>query len=112
MDLQEMGDRNGLWTNEKHISFLNWMEASFVRRMLENDDRSSLTYAHGDHPPLDRVLPDCADSTVDFTNERNRRKNHVNHGIVERNIRIGGNIEKGIGYSPPYDASQDQVCNW
>lgn len=45
------------WTNEKHLHFLNSMEASFVQSMLHNNSR---------FPPLDRYLPDTSDSTHDL----------------------------------------------
>ncbi|KAL3647355.1 hypothetical protein CASFOL_008323 [Castilleja foliolosa] len=41
------------WTNERHINFLNSMEASFVQSMF---------------PPLDRYLPDISESTKDLVN--------------------------------------------
>lgn len=76
----------GSWTDEKHISFLNWMEASFVKRMHERDDQQQLlTYAAAavdSHLPLDRYLPDGSDSTVDFHNQRpnmNEKKSQANN---------------------------------
>ncbi|KAJ8504762.1 hypothetical protein OPV22_005648 [Ensete ventricosum] len=72
MDLKEMVDGcGGPWTEERHSAFLNWVEESFVRRVLA---------ARGNHPgphldldvelgtsgwlppplPLDRFLPDSA----------------------------------------------------
>lgn len=71
-----MGCLDGSWTNEKHISFLNWMEASFVKRMLKNDD-----FVDGD-ARLDRYLPDSAESTLDFDCGRSRRRVHGKRGNV------------------------------
>ncbi|XP_042034959.1 uncharacterized protein LOC121781285 [Salvia splendens] len=45
------------WTNQKHLHFLNSMEASFVQSMLQNNSR---------FPPLHRYLPDSSDSTLDL----------------------------------------------
>ncbi|XP_058104842.1 uncharacterized protein LOC131248540 [Magnolia sinica] len=124
MDLLEMGDFNGFWTNEKHISFLNRIEASFVRKMLENEDDCLLTYAHGalpshrhdyDHhhrPRLDRYLPDSAESTLDFEEGNNRGKTRVIDEIVGRSgtcdVREDGEKTRKGSYRP-YNASQDQV---
>lgn len=65
----ELGERRqqfdgGSWTNEKHICFLNWMEASFVKKMRGNDAQDD------GHLPLDRNLPDGSDSTLDFQSRR------------------------------------------
>lgn len=46
------------WTDEKHVQFLNSMEASFVRAMFEKKDHLLLR--------LDRYLPDTSDSTLDL----------------------------------------------
>ncbi|RWR89381.1 hypothetical protein CKAN_01843600 [Cinnamomum micranthum f. kanehirae] len=73
------------WTDEKHNSFLNWMEASFVKRMHERDNQQPLlTYAGAvhSHLPLDRYLPDGSDSTVDFQNQGpniNEKKSQANN---------------------------------
>ncbi|KAK1258063.1 hypothetical protein QJS04_geneDACA020731 [Acorus gramineus] len=74
MDLKKIvGVDDGLWTDEMHVSFLNWIEASFVRRMLgtAHDRGSSLDKVDDDAAfvssriRLDRYLPDSADSTFD-----------------------------------------------
>ncbi|KAK4363120.1 hypothetical protein RND71_018361 [Anisodus tanguticus] len=54
------------WTNERHVHFLNSIEASFVRALLENNNATPLL-------PLDRHLPDSTDSTLDTPKERRRR---------------------------------------
>lgn len=59
------------WTNEKHMHFLNSMEASFVRSMFQNR-------AHRRRLRLDRLLPDTADSTLD--SPLNHTKNHPTSG--------------------------------
>ncbi|XP_060203570.1 uncharacterized protein LOC132631874 [Lycium barbarum] len=53
------------WTNERHVHYLNSIEASFVRAMLENNNAPLL--------PLDRHLPDSTDSTLDTPKQRRRR---------------------------------------
>ncbi|RWR86611.1 hypothetical protein CKAN_01551800 [Cinnamomum micranthum f. kanehirae] len=81
MEFPEMRCLDGSWTNEKHISFLNWMEASFVKRMLKNDD-----FVDGD-ARLDRYLPDSAESTLDFDCGRNGKRVHEKRGSDERRRR-------------------------
>ncbi|KAK8521302.1 hypothetical protein V6N13_077417 [Hibiscus sabdariffa] len=50
-------NRNEPWTEEKHVHFLNSMEAWFVRTMFLNNRRYNLR--------LDRHLPDSSESTLD-----------------------------------------------
>lgn len=59
------------WTNERHVRFLNSIEASFVQAMFENNPRSFR---------LDRQLPDCSESTQDLGKYRRRR--HSTSGIT------------------------------
>lgn len=59
------------WTNEKHVHFLNSMEASFVRSMFESRN-------HRRCLRLDRHLPDTADSTLD--SPQKDTKNHATSG--------------------------------
>ncbi|CAL1405010.1 unnamed protein product [Linum trigynum] len=67
------GGGGGNWTNEKHMNFLNSMEATFVRTMLiENNNSSSL---HRHHLRLDRYLPDSLESTLDSAESRRQKKN-------------------------------------
>jgi hypothetical protein len=61
--------QTGSWTNEKHVHFLNSMEASFVRAMFENNT--------GIHR-LDRYLPDSSESTLDL--KARRREQHATPG--------------------------------
>ncbi|KAL6005626.1 hypothetical protein ACLOJK_006196 [Asimina triloba] len=99
-------DHDGLWTNERHISFLNWIEASFVRRMLQNKDPRLLTCARGDRhhlPRLDRFLPDSAESTRDFDERRRRDRTRASNGMCE------GREKARKGSICPPDASADQV---
>lgn len=50
------------WTNERHVNFLNSMEASFVRTILQNNVSA----------PLDRYIPDSSESTLDHMNNQRR----------------------------------------
>ncbi|XP_068649478.1 uncharacterized protein [Aristolochia californica] len=108
------GETNGCWTDEKHVSFLNRLEESFVKTMLK---RSDLTYSsrHAYHPPaLDRDLPDCAESTLDTKclSSLQRRQTHLNNEVAGRNIqRDARRKANGTMMLPSTDdnASEDQV---
>ncbi|KAK1303383.1 hypothetical protein QJS10_CPB11g00710 [Acorus calamus] len=64
MDLKEKRGMDGIWTDEMHVSFLNCMEASFVKAMLRTAaDRGLASAASPPRNRLDRYLPDSADST-------------------------------------------------
>lgn len=65
-----------VWTDEMHVHFLNTMETSFVRTMLNR------TYGYGGSTHrlrLDRQLPDTSESTLD-SKPRNRHKKHAPSG--------------------------------
>ncbi|ONK59204.1 uncharacterized protein A4U43_C08F4050 [Asparagus officinalis] len=47
---------NGVWNEEKHSAFLNWMEKSFVMRMPSRRIVDGVGFGFG--LPLDRVVPD------------------------------------------------------
>ncbi|CAN4087795.1 unnamed protein product [Withania somnifera] len=84
---------NLYWTNERHVHFLNSIEASFVRALLENDNAALIL-------PLDRPLPDSTDST------RRRR-----FSISDINMSSGSRIdvEKKTRTSSSSISEQDQV---
>lgn len=64
-----------VWTNERHVDYLNSMEASFVRSML-----NSL--------PKNRDVPDGSDSTLDHrTTPRARRYSTSGTNITSSRIR-------------------------
>ncbi|KAG7986781.1 hypothetical protein I3843_03G098800 [Carya illinoinensis] len=67
MDSHFLTLQTGSWTNEKHLLFLNTMEASFVRAMFESNGRIALR--------LDRDLPDSSESTLD--SKTHRREKHA-----------------------------------
>lgn len=58
-------DGGELWTDEKHVSFLNWMEACFVRRLAEDVGRGRCRLGRR-RPRLDRFVPDISESTHDL----------------------------------------------
>ncbi|KAL1816424.1 uncharacterized protein LOC108222086 isoform X1 [Daucus carota subsp. sativus] len=65
-----------VWTNERHVDYLNSMEASFVRSML-----NSL--------PKNRDVPDGSDSTLDHrTTPRARRYSTSGTNITSSRIHI------------------------
>ncbi|XP_016668517.1 uncharacterized protein [Gossypium hirsutum] len=65
------------WTEEKHVHFLNSMEAWFVRTMLENNDRYTLR--------LDRHLPDTCESTLDSKHNVHKRNNRFYRHKTKQN---------------------------
>ncbi|KAK8686614.1 hypothetical protein V6N13_125637 [Hibiscus sabdariffa] len=91
------------WTEEKHMHFLNSMEAWFVRTVLENNDRFTLR--------LDRHLPDTCDSTLDCKHNVRRRKKPTTSGFMGLNgSRM--KVKAGPGKRSPsqrHASSQDQV---
>lgn len=55
------------WTDEKHVNYLNTMEASFVRTMFQNKGcRSSSSHHSRQILRLDRQVPDSSESTLDL----------------------------------------------
>ncbi|XP_010255484.1 PREDICTED: uncharacterized protein LOC104596144 [Nelumbo nucifera] len=112
MDLKETGDHAGFWTNEKHVKFLNSIEAAFVQTMLENGGCSLLMYATDLRLPLDRYLPDSSESTRDLESKKKTRKPvHFHHDLAQPNITnvVSSDVNAQRRSSQPYDASQDQV---
>ncbi|KAK1324664.1 hypothetical protein QJS10_CPA01g02448 [Acorus calamus] len=100
MDLKEIGGMDGIWTDEMHVSFLNCMEASFVKAMLRTTADRGFSSAAAASPPrnrLDRHLPDSADSTC-CPARGGGGKSGVHRAQVRRDSRWR-----------PYNASQDQV---
>ncbi|RYQ94021.1 hypothetical protein Ahy_B09g100226 [Arachis hypogaea] len=66
------GETAPFWTEERHVHFLNTMEASFVRTMLH---RNGGDYYSGRWQllRLDRHLPDSSESTLDSEGSRNSK---------------------------------------
>lgn len=52
---------NKVWTNERHVDYLNSMEATFVRSMLNSS-------------PFNRDVPDISDSTLDHRSAPRARR--------------------------------------
>ncbi|KAK7270844.1 hypothetical protein RJT34_26308 [Clitoria ternatea] len=88
------------WTDEKHVHFLNSMEASFVRTMLGNKSSSSSRHHF---PRLDRYLPDSSESTLDLKPRRCTRKHHPPSDSM------GPTTRRRRRSSQPYNSSHDQV---
>ncbi|XVE58582.1 hypothetical protein DITRI_Ditri04bG0181100 [Diplodiscus trichospermus] len=105
MDSHVPSKGNESWTDEKHVHFLNSMEAWFVRTMLENKDRYSLR--------LDRHLPDSSESTLDCKQNIHTRKKRATTSdfIGTTRSKMKGRPSKSARRSPSqlHDSSQDQV---
>ncbi|OAY30436.2 hypothetical protein MANES_14G027400v8 [Manihot esculenta] len=105
MDPLLVNNQTEPWTNEKHLHFLNSMEATFVRTMLENNGR---------HLRLDRYLPDSSESTLDLKSQTQRRKKHTTSDMVGPTPRTRGDgrsdkrTRRRLS-SQSHDLSQDQV---
>ncbi|KAG5133939.1 hypothetical protein JHK82_025127 [Glycine max] len=101
-------EATAFWTDEKHVHFLNSMEASFVRTMLQNEGNSNSSTTRYSLR-LDRYLPDTSESTLDLKpNSRCHRtvKHHApsdSMGPTTRRTRIRTRS------SQPYNSSEDQV---
>ncbi|XP_038993033.1 uncharacterized protein LOC120116673 isoform X2 [Hibiscus syriacus] len=101
--------RNESWTDEKHVHFLNSMEAWFVRTMFENNDRYNLR--------LDRQLPDSSESTLDCKhhNVPTRKKHASSDSIGTTRSKMKVKTDKRPKRPPPppqsqpHDSSEDQV---
>ncbi|QCD94884.1 uncharacterized protein LOC114182438 isoform X3 [Vigna unguiculata] len=92
------------WTEEKHVHFLNTMEAAFVRAMHENHGAATLT-RHCLR--LDRDLPDTSDSTLDLKPHPRRRTRKLHAPTVDS---MGPTMRRPRRRSSqPYNSSQDQV---
>ncbi|XP_050914561.1 uncharacterized protein LOC127129408 isoform X2 [Lathyrus oleraceus] len=65
------------WTDQKHVNYLNTMEAIFVRTMFQN----KTSFSNHNRPilRLDRHLPDTSESTLDLKphNRSHTRKYHA-----------------------------------
>ncbi|KAI4347522.1 hypothetical protein L6164_008331 [Bauhinia variegata] len=94
------------WTDEKHVHFLNAMEASFVLSMFENDKgdgRRRISH----RLRLDRPLPDASESTSDLKSHPTTRKRAPSDLMPARGRIDGRRMMRRL--TPPYDSSQDQV---
>ncbi|XWS37792.1 hypothetical protein CRYUN_Cryun19dG0075700 [Craigia yunnanensis] len=112
MDSHVPSNRNELWTDEKHVHFLNSMEACFVNTMLKNNGRYNLR--------LDRHVPDSSESTLDCKHNiqtRFTRKKLATSGSQKVDF-IGTTRRKVKGRpdkisrrpsSQPRNSSQDQA---
>ncbi|KAL4575793.1 hypothetical protein LXL04_011879 [Taraxacum kok-saghyz] len=80
MDGKEVSESR--WTNERHLHFLNSVEASFVQTMLGNNDQFRRK---------DRYLPDDCESTLDSktSSTKRRRRRHSTSDILDSRLRSG-----------------------
>ncbi|XP_045811715.1 uncharacterized protein LOC123905952 [Trifolium pratense] len=105
------------WTDEKHVNYLNTMEASFVRTMFENKNYYSSSSSnlnrqitridhHGQILRLDRNLPDSSESTLDLKPHKRRRtrKYHAPSDLMGPKTR-----RTRRRTSQPFNSSHDQV---
>ncbi|XP_076906525.1 uncharacterized protein LOC143562665 [Bidens hawaiensis] len=90
------------WTNERHLSFLKSVEASFVRTMLENIDGRVLL--------LDRHVPDTCDSTLDskLTIGRMNKKRHFPADDLDGSFGIERRVKRLRTHSSHF-SQDDQV---
>ncbi|XP_039029025.1 uncharacterized protein LOC120163083 [Hibiscus syriacus] len=89
------------WTEEKHVNFLNSMEAWFVCTMLDSNDRFNLR--------LDRQLPDTSDSTLNCKHNAPTTRNHTTSRFTGTNrckMKVRPDRRSS---SNPLASSQDQV---
>ncbi|KAK7391131.1 hypothetical protein VNO78_19520 [Psophocarpus tetragonolobus] len=101
-------ESSSVWTDEKHLHYLNNMEASFVRTMLHR-------YAVVSPQPLrlDRYLPDSSESTLDSkpnrtrTRTRTRPKKHA--PSPDSMVPRGRRTKKRSSHSQLRNSSTDQV---
>ncbi|XP_012474587.1 uncharacterized protein LOC105791181 isoform X3 [Gossypium raimondii] len=103
MESHVPSNRNETWTEEKHVHFLNSMEAWFVNTMLQSNDRYNLR--------LDRHLPDSSDSTLDCK-PRTKHSTPAVHfiGKTRSKMKKSRPVKRSMrSSSQPHDSSQDQV---
>ncbi|KAI4351779.1 hypothetical protein L6164_006098 [Bauhinia variegata] len=96
------------WTDEKHLHFLNTMEASFVRSMLQNDNGHGRRRIYHRLLRLDRPLPDTSDSTLDLKKPLPTARKHAPSDLMAAKGRPDGR-RKRRRLTPPSDSSLDQV---
>ncbi|XP_057446256.1 uncharacterized protein LOC130738299 [Lotus japonicus] len=89
-------------TDEKHVHFLNTMEASFVRTMLDN--KNNHRRHHHRFLRLDRHLPDTSESTLDMKHCRTGKHHAPSSDSVGQTTKRTKRRS-----SQPCDSSQDQV---
>ncbi|KAI3497457.1 hypothetical protein L1887_40070 [Cichorium endivia] len=95
MDAKDVADYR--WTNERHLHFLNSVEASFVQTMLGSNDQFRR---------MDRYLPDHCESTVDSKNSstKRRRRRHSTSDILDSRLRSDPRITRVPIHCPRSDS--------
>ncbi|ESR35127.1 hypothetical protein CICLE_v10006265mg [Citrus x clementina] len=95
---------SGPWTNEKHLHYLNAMEAAFVHKMLDNKRRL---------PRLDRYLPDTSDSTLDLNTHPTKKQATTSRSSAGNKTGMDSRADKRLTRrrrsNRPYTSSEDQV---
>ncbi|XP_052110645.1 uncharacterized protein LOC107466905 isoform X2 [Arachis duranensis] len=88
------GETAPFWTEERHVHFLNTMEASFVRTMLH---RNGGDYYSGRWQllRLDRHLPDSSESTLDSEESRNSKMKKKHEASPSGRVLEGSPIQNG-----------------
>ncbi|KAK4777288.1 hypothetical protein SAY87_017475 [Trapa incisa] len=96
---QKYGSPSSSWTDEKHLKFLDSVEATFVRTMLHGSNSSH-------HPPLplDRHMPDSSESTQDLKSQRRKK--------LQPTARINGGGGGGADKKPRRLLSQTPDSSW
>lgn len=84
---------SGSWTNEKHVQFLNWVEASFVRTTFEGSSSNRRLL------PLNRYIPDSSESTQDLKSQRKKKLHPPGDDIILAliHIYVDRRTERGKG---------------
>ncbi|XP_059451623.1 uncharacterized protein LOC132182401 isoform X2 [Corylus avellana] len=101
MESHVAAHQTGSWTNEKHLHFLNTMEASFVRAMFENN--SGILR-------LDRYLPDSSESTLDLKAQRKvKHATAAGSGRGRMDGRADKRARRGSSHPCNPPISQDQL---
>ncbi|XP_061369556.1 uncharacterized protein LOC133312395 [Gastrolobium bilobum] len=93
-----------VWTDEKHVHFLNSMEASFVTTMLHRYGRYGLNH----HLRLDRHIPDTSDSTLDSIPRRRTKKHAPSDSMGPIRVRMGSRRTRRRSYQL-HNSSSEQV---
>ncbi|CAN0902727.1 hypothetical protein LINGRAHAP2_LOCUS22151 [Linum grandiflorum] len=107
---------NRIWTNEKHLNFLNSLEATFVRTMLIENNYSPSTrhrrHSYDHDLRLDRYLPDSLESTLDSASHRPKKSATAPSADHKRSRRLSFSSSRSNTRSqiaPKSDPSRDQV---
>ncbi|GMH28133.1 hypothetical protein Nepgr_029976 [Nepenthes gracilis] len=97
MDRQKIAnEKTGNWTNEKHLHFLSFMEATFVRTMLESNAQKFR---------LDRYVPDISESTRDL---KALKRSRSSDAVDTSSSTTRTSRRRRRSPTDPYNVSHDQ----